>query len=97
MHLNYKAFLVSVHVFSVFLVHCLTHFARYFLSCIYLYFLKSSICNVHVFVYFFSFRFFSILISKLKAKKVNCASSKRGQDNKRDFDMFPEKCSQFPT
>lgn len=53
---------------------------------------------MYMYLYIFSlFRFFSILISKLKAKKVNCASSKRGQDNKRDFDMFPEKCSQFPT
>lgn len=49
---------------------------------------------MYMYLYIFSlFRFFSILISKLKAKKVNCASSKRGQDNKRDFDMFPEKCS----
>lgn len=79
-----------------FLVHSLTHFARYFFNvCIYI-FLKSSKCNVFVFFFLFSgFPLFWFLNSR--PKKVNCASSKRGQANKRDFDMFPEKCSQFPT
>lgn len=99
MHPNYKASLVSVHVFSVFLVHCLTHFARYFLYnvhvCIYIFLKVQNVMYLYFFFLFSGFPLFWFLNSR--PKKVNCASSKRGQANKRDFDMFPEKCSQFPT